>query len=123
MISGDPFRLRQVLDNLLSNAAKYTPAGGRIDVAIDTAATGQAEVSIIDNGFGMTPEELSRVFEPYFRAERAVRAGISGTGLGMGIVREIVAAHEGSIDVSSERGIGTRVTLRFPPRSPEEVQA
>lgn len=123
VISGDPFRLRQVLDNLLSNAAKYTPAGGRIDVAIDTAATGQAEVSIIDNGFGMTPEELSRVFEPYFRAGRAVRAGISGTGLGMGIVREIVAAHEGSIDVSSERGIGTRVTLRFSPRSPEEVQA
>lgn len=93
-----------MLDNLLSNAAKYTPAGGRIDVAIDTAATGQAEVSIIDTGFGMTPEELSRVFEPYFRTESAVRAGISGTGLGMGIVREIVAAHEGSIDVSSERG-------------------
>ncbi|MFF1540767.1 sensor histidine kinase [Microbacterium sp. NPDC058269] len=120
VISGDPFRLRQVLDNLLSNAAKYTPAGGRIDVAVDTAATGQAEVTIVDDGFGMAPEDLSRIFEPYFRTESAVRAGISGTGLGMGIVREIVAAHEGSIHVSSELGVGTRVTLRFPPRSPEE---
>jgi two-component system phosphate regulon sensor histidine kinase PhoR len=123
VISGDPFRLRQVLDNLLSNAAKYTPAGGRIDVAIDTAATGEAEVTIVDDGFGMAPEDLSRIFEPYFRTESAVRAGISGTGLGMGIVREIVAAHEGRIHVSSELGVGTRVTLRFPPRSPEEVPA
>lgn len=119
VISGDPFRLRQVLDNLLSNAAKYTPAGGRIDVGLETTATGQAEVTIVDDGFGMTPEDLSRVFEPYFRTDSAVRAGISGTGLGMGIVREIVAAHDGSIDVSSEAGVGTRVTLRFPPRSAE----
>ncbi|MGH3688837.1 MAG: sensor histidine kinase [Microbacterium sp.] len=123
VIAGDPFRLRQVLDNLLSNAAKYTSAGGRIDVALDTASTGQAQVTIVDDGFGMTPDEVSRVFEPYFRTESAVRAGISGTGLGMGIVREIVAAHEGSIEVSSEIGIGTRVTLRFPQRFPQEVQA
>ncbi|MFK3676425.1 sensor histidine kinase [Microbacterium sp. NPDC090218] len=122
LISGDAFRLRQVVDNLLSNAAKYTPAGGRIDVDLGTAATGQAEVTIVDEGFGMAPEDLARVFEPYFRTESAVRAGIGGTGLGMGIVREIVAAHEGSIDVTSEVGVGTRVTLRFPPRRVMEAQ-
>lgn len=122
IISGDAFRLRQVLDNLLSNAVKYTSAGGHISVGLAMVA-GQVEVTIVDDGAGMTAEELPRVFEPYFRTESAVRAGISGTGLGMGIVREIVAAHEGSIDVASEVGVGTRVTLRFPQRRFEEVDA
>ena len=123
VIYGDAFRLRQVLDNLLSNAVKYTAAGGRIDVGLRTATTGHAELTIADDGTGMTPEDLPRVFEPYFRTESAVRAGISGTGLGMGIVREIVTAHEGSIDIASEVGVGTRVTLRFPQRRVKEMQA
>ncbi|PRB16068.1 cell wall metabolism sensor histidine kinase WalK [Microbacterium sp. MYb62] len=123
VISGDAFRLRQVLDNLLSNAAKYTPPGGSIDVDLGVAPTGHAQLMIVDDGFGMAPEDLARVFEPYFRTEKAVRAGISGTGLGMGIVRDIVGAHDGSIDVASEVGGGTRVTLRFPQRSSKEPQA
>ncbi|KAB1862237.1 sensor histidine kinase [Microbacterium algeriense] len=123
VIYGDAFRLRQVLDNLLSNAVKYTPAGGRIEVSLGAAADGQAELAISDNGAGMGPDDLSRVFEPYFRTESAVRAGIGGTGLGMGIAREIVVAHEGIIDVASELGVGTRVTLRFPQRRVKEVQA
>ena len=123
VIYGDAFRLRQVLDNLLSNAVKYTAAGGRIDVGLRTADTGHAELTVEDDGTGMTPEDLPRVFEPYFRTESAVRAGISGTGLGMGIVREIVTAHEGSIDIASEVGVGTRVTLRFPQRRVKEMQA
>lgn len=122
VIHGDAFRLRQVLDNLLSNAVKYTPAGGSILVTLGLA-DGKAELAIIDTGTGMGPHELSRVFEPYFRTESAVRAGISGTGLGMGIAREIVAAHEGSIDVASDVGAGTRVTLRFPQRRVKEVSA
>lgn len=123
VIYGDAFRLRQVVDNVLSNAAKYTPAGGRIDIGLGTAATGDAEVTIVDEGTGMAPDDLARVFEPYFRSETAVRAGISGTGLGMPIVREIVAAHDGSIDISSEVGVGTRVRLRFPPHRAEETSA
>ncbi|WP_061018511.1 sensor histidine kinase [Microbacterium sp. CCH5-D1] len=114
VVSGDAFRLRQVLDNLLSNAVKYTPAGGIITVDLSTGPDGYAELAVSDNGTGMSPEDLSRVFEPYFRADSAMRAGIGGTGLGMGIAREIVAAHEGTIDVVSEAGTGTRVTLRFP---------
>lgn len=122
VISGDAFRLRQVLDNLLSNAAKYTPAGGRIKVDLDTVPDGQAELTVVDDGAGMTKADVHRVFEPYFRTDSAVSSGISGTGLGMGIVREIVAAHDGSIDVASEIGVGTRVTLRFPQRRVKETQ-
>ncbi|WP_244632415.1 HAMP domain-containing sensor histidine kinase [Microbacterium sp. Se63.02b] len=123
VIYGDAFRLRQVLDNLLSNAVKYTPQGGHIRIALGTSTDGHVELAIVDDGVGLTPEDLPRVFEPYFRTDSAVRAGISGTGLGMGIVREIVSAHEGSIDISSEVGLGTRVTLRFPQHRVKEARA
>ena len=123
VIYGDAFRLRQVLDNLLSNAVKYTPAGGRITVRLGSAADGQAELVIRDTGSGIAPDELPRVFDPYFRTDRAVLAGIAGTGLGMGIARGIVEAHEGSIVVESGLGAGTTITLRFPQRRVKEVLA
>lgn len=116
LIYGDAFRLRQVIDNLLSNAVKYTPAGGVITLGLTTAADGRAEVSITDTGPGISAEELPYVFEPYYRAEAARYSSIPGTGLGMGIVREIVAAHDGTIDVDSHVGQGTRITMRFPRR-------
>lgn len=122
VIHGDAFRLRQVLDNLLSNAVKYTPSGGRISVRL-RGMGGHAELVIADTGMGIAPDELPRLFEPYFRTDSAIRGGIAGTGLGMGIVREIVLAHDGSIDVASEVGVGTTVTLRFPRRRKKEVPA
>ena len=122
VIDGDAFRLRQVLDNLLSNAVKYTPSGGRITVRL-RGMGGHAELVIADDGMGIAPDELPRLFEPYFRTDSAIRGGIAGTGLGMGIVREIVLAHDGSIDVASEVGVGTTVTLRFPRRRKKEVPA
>lgn len=122
VIYGDAFRLRQVLDNLLSNAVKYTPAEGRIAVHLDTAPDGQAELSISDTGTGIAPDDLPRLFEPYFRSDRAVLAGVAGTGLGMGIARDIVQAHEGSISVASTVGEGTVVTLRFPQWRVKEVR-
>lgn len=114
IVEGDAFRLRQVLDNLLSNAVKYTPAGGRIDVVLGAHPDGHAEVAVVDTGSGIDPEDLPRLFEPYFRTETAVRGGIPGTGLGMGIAREIVTAHGGSIRVDSETGTGTTVVVRLP---------
>jgi PAS domain S-box-containing protein len=114
-IHGDAFRLRQVLDNILGNAVKYTPAGGHLTVRFETAPDGRAEVSIADTGAGIGPDDLPRVFEPYFRTARVVRAGITGTGLGMGIARDIVTAHDGTIEIASAVGSGTTVTLRFPP--------
>lgn len=122
VIDGDAFRLRQVLDNLLSNAVKYTPSGGRITVRM-RGMGGYAELVLTDDGMGIAPDELPRLFEPYFRTDSAIRGGIAGTGLGMGIVREIVLAHDGSIDVASEVGVGTTVTLRFPRRRKKEVPA
>lgn len=119
LISGDSFRLRQVLDNLLSNAVKYTPSGGRISARLRTTDR-HAELVIADSGMGIAPEDLPRLFEPYFRTDNAIRGGITGTGLGMGIAREIVTAHDGSIDVASEIGVGTTVTLRFPRRRKKE---
>ncbi|MGV2901233.1 sensor histidine kinase [Microbacterium sp. AGC62] len=122
IIHGDAFRLRQVLDNLLSNAVKYTPSGGRITARL-RAMGAQAELVLSDTGMGIAPDELPRLFEPYFRSDAAIRGGIAGTGLGMGIAREIVVAHEGTIEVTSEVGQGTTVTLRFPRRRKKEVQA
>ncbi|KJQ55057.1 Sensor histidine kinase RcsC [Microbacterium sp. SA39] len=122
-IHGDAFRLRQVLDNILGNAVKYTPSGGRLIVRFSSDADGRAQVSIADTGAGIGPDDLPRVFEPYFRTARVVRAGIAGTGLGMGIARDIVTAHDGTIDIESAVGAGTTVTLRFPrEQNPSEKQ-
>ncbi|WP_315107627.1 PAS domain-containing sensor histidine kinase [uncultured Microbacterium sp.] len=119
VITGDAFRLRQVLDNLLGNAVKYTPGGGRITVRL-AESDGHAEVTVADTGIGIAEEELPRLFEPYFRADSAVRGGIAGTGLGMGIARDIVVAHGGAILVASEVDVGTTVTVRFPRRMRED---
>ncbi|WP_127792441.1 cell wall metabolism sensor histidine kinase WalK [Agromyces sp. LHK192] len=110
---GDAFRLRQLVDNLVGNAIKYTPRGGTVDV------TGRAEgdvvvVTVRDTGIGMEPTDVDRVFEPYFRGSAAVDSGIPGTGLGLGIVRHIVDAHAGTIEIASELGSGTLVTVRIP---------
>lgn len=116
LIYGDAFRLRQAIDNLLSNAVKYTPAGGSIRVLLDPVPDEQAEIVIEDTGTGMSPADLERLFQPYFRSEQAALSGVAGTGLGMVVVQDIVTAHGGTIDVSSSPGNGTRMRLRFPRR-------
>ncbi|MBP3977601.1 cell wall metabolism sensor histidine kinase WalK [Microbacterium sp. BLY] len=121
VIDGDAFRLRQVLDNILGNAVKYTTGGGRITVRLEESGE-HAEVTVADTGIGIAEDELPRLFEPYFRADSAIRGGIAGTGLGMGIARDIVAAHDGVILVASEVDVGTTVTLRFPRRSKEVTE-
>lgn len=116
LIYGDAFRLRQAIDNVVSNAVKYTPAGGLIEVGLGRTDDGDAELVIADTGSGMTQDDVERLFEPYFRSERAERSGIPGTGLGMVVVQEVVTAHGGTIDVRSALGEGTRTSLRFPRR-------
>ena len=120
-IYGDAFRLRQVVDNLLSNAVKYTPSGGAITATLGTADDSQAEIVIADTGTGMSADEVDRLFDPYFRADRAKRDAVPGTGLGMGIARDIVTAHGGCVEVQSTVGEGTRITLRFPRRAQKEA--
>ncbi|MCR2784782.1 MULTISPECIES: PAS domain-containing sensor histidine kinase [unclassified Microbacterium] len=117
MIWGDAFRLRQLTDNLLGNALKYTPAGGTVHVSARHDGS-TVELSVADTGMGIAATELPHIFEPYFRSETAVESGIAGTGLGLSIVRTIVEAHGGTIHVDSEPGVGTTITIRIPAEAP-----
>ncbi|WP_448258254.1 sensor histidine kinase [Microbacterium aurum] len=112
-IVADGFRLRQMFDNLVSNAVKYTPRAGTVDVAVNTEGT-DAVVTITDTGIGIGADDLPRIFGDYFRAETAREAGLPGTGLGMGISRAIVEEHGGTLELTSEPGAGTTATVRLP---------
>ncbi|MDP3969695.1 MAG: ATP-binding protein [Nocardioides sp.] len=120
VVVGDQMRLGQVLDNLLTNAVKFTPAGGTVTVAVrrdegSGAGGGSVVVDVRDTGVGVDPEEVPRVFERLFRARHAVESHARGAGLGLSIAQAIVTAHGGSIAVQSEPGVGTTVSVRLPP--------
>lgn len=114
----DKLRLNQVLLNLLSNALKYTPAGGIVNLRIiekPGAPAGYAnyEITIKDTGIGMTEEFVARIFEPFEREKSTTASGIEGAGLGMAITKNIVDMMNGTIDVKSEQGVGTEFTVCF----------
>lgn len=112
----DPKKASQVVLNLLSNAYKYSPAGGAVQVRVErvAAANSAAEVAIhiSDQGIGMNPEQLSRLFERFYRAHPS--SEIPGTGLGMSIVKEIMTLLDGHIEIQSTPGQGTCVSLYLP---------
>jgi signal transduction histidine kinase len=122
VLDADPMRLGQAIDNLISNAVKFTPAGGSVEVALATAAD-RVEISVTDTGTGMTSEEAGAVFDRFFRTESANANQIQGTGLGLAITKLIVEAHAGTIAVSSEQNVGTtfRISLPREPRKPVHV--
>ncbi|RWZ52417.1 PAS domain-containing sensor histidine kinase [Labedella phragmitis] len=109
----DEGRYRQVIDNLLSNAVKYTPPGGSVTVEL-REIDGVARLVVRDTGVGMTQEEVSQLFDPFFRARQARDGAAGGFGIGLSIAHGIVLAHDGTIDVESEPGVGTTVTVRLP---------
>lgn len=110
---GDQGRLRQVLDNLIANALKFTEAGGQVVVGC-FAADGHLCVSVSDTGPGIADDERSRVFERLFRGRAAIRGEVEGAGLGLAICRAIVEAHHGRITVDSTPGQGSVFTIAFP---------
>jgi signal transduction histidine kinase len=112
-ISGDYARLHQVLDNLLSNALKFTPRGGRVEVRL-READGVVTVEVEDTGLGIPEEEQDRLFERFFRSSSATENAIPGTGLGLTITKAIVERHGGRIDLQSSEGSGTRVRVELP---------
>ena len=114
----DAFRLRQVVDNLLSNAIKYNSIGGRISVTVAATGSDQVEIRVTDTGRGMSLEEQKGLFERFYRAESVRGSTVHGTGLGLSISREIVVLHGGTIEVDSEPGRGTQVTVRVPRHDP-----
>jgi signal transduction histidine kinase len=113
VLHADRARLGQVLDNLISNALKFTPSGG--NVAVRTAQNADAIViEVSDNGMGMSAEDLAQLFQRFFRTESAGEQAIQGTGLGLAIVKAIVEAHDGAISVASVLGKGTVFRVELP---------
>lgn len=114
----DPVRIGQVVANLVGNAIKFTPRGGRVDVRVQAERGGGASITVVDSGIGIDPAELPRIFDRFFRGSRASEARGSGSGLGLAIVRGIVEMHGGTIAVESRLGSGAtfRVTLPAAPR-------
>jgi signal transduction histidine kinase len=108
----DKEKMEQVFKNLISNAAKYSPGKGLIRVTEKISGSDYVVV-VEDNGIGMTPEQMEKVFDKFYRVD-ASDTGIEGTGLGMTIIKNIVEAHNGRISLESEAGKGTRVTLTVP---------
>ena len=126
---GDSMRLLQILNNLLSNAYKYTPAGGTICIEVqemEQSSSSYAKLcfKVMDNGIGMSREFLAQIYDSFTREERSVTNTIQGTGLGMSIVKSLVDLMGGSIDVESMQGKGTCFELildfRIPERSVED---
>lgn len=109
----DADRIRQVLGNLLSNAIKYSPEGGTVGVRARRAGR-WFELSVSDEGIGMDAETQDRLFRKFFRADNTMARRIGGTGLGLALVREIVRAHGGGIDVESKPGEGSRFIVTLP---------
>jgi two-component system phosphate regulon sensor histidine kinase PhoR len=113
-VVSDPERVRRILENLIDNAVKYTPEGGRVDVAASAAPDGAALLEVADDGPGIAPEHLERIFERFYRVDKARSRALGGTGLGLSIVRHLADSIGASVTVSSQPGRGTRFTVRVP---------
>ena len=111
-VNGDIDRLEQVFNNLLDNALKHTPVGGKVGIIARQFSPTFIEVVISDTGPGIPPEQLPHVFERFYRADAP--AAKTGTGLGLAIAREIVRAHGGNIQVNSTPGKGTEFLVKLP---------
>ena len=109
-VKGDPLRLGQAVDNLVSNAIKFTPRGGVVSVSLREQGT-DAVVAVSDTGLGIAASEIDKLFSRFFRATSATRNAVPGVGLGLTITKAIVTAHHGVMSVESEEGVGT--SFRF----------
>ena len=117
-VVGDPDRLKQLLLNLVDNAIKYTPAGGEVKLSLERD-TQWVRVSVADNGMGIPADDLPKIFDRFYRVDKArarddSNGSIGGTGLGLAIVKWIAEAHGGRIEVKSEVGKGSTFTLWLP---------
>ena len=110
---GDTDQLAQALINLLDNAVKYTPEGGRVAVKVEMREE-ELEIQVSDTGVGIPLKEIPRIFERFYRVDRARSRELGGTGLGLSIVKHIVEAHGGTVSVKSKVGKGSRFILTFP---------
>ena len=112
-VVADKFGIERVILNILSNAIKYTPDNGKIKVYVGFVYN-DAYIKVIDNGIGIPEEDLTRIFERFYRVDKARSRELGGTGLGLSIAKEILDKNKGSIDIKSEVGKGTEVVIRIP---------
>jgi two-component system sensor histidine kinase BaeS len=112
-VFADPLRLRQIVGNLVSNAVRHTPSGGRVVLGACRTAEG-ARIEVSDTGTGIGPQDLPRVFDRFWRAEKSRSRRSGGSGLGLAIVRKLVEAHGGTVEAASTPGSGTVFTLHLP---------
>ncbi len=127
-VSGDRRRLAQVFRNLVDNAVKFSPPGGRVDVLAERGAEAPGGLSscvihVLDRGIGIPRSEQSRIFQRFYRVDPSRAKSVPGTGLGLAIVKHILILHGGSIRVESEPGKGSRFTVTLPAGTPHEVPA
>jgi signal transduction histidine kinase len=111
----DAAKIEQAIKNCLSNAYKFSPQRGEVTMRVEEVTHGKQRkilIAIEDQGIGMTPEQLERVFEKFYRADPSGK--IPGTGLGMAIIKSIIEQHGGTIEIASEYGKGTQVMLYLP---------
>lgn len=113
-IAGDPDRLAQIVANLLSNARRYTEPGGRVRLRVTDEDGRGAVLEVSDTGIGIDAEDLQQIFKRFWRADKSRSRATGGTGIGLAIVRELVNAHDGRIEVESHPGQGSRFSVSFP---------
>jgi two-component system, OmpR family, phosphate regulon sensor histidine kinase PhoR len=113
-IAGADTELLSAIGNLVNNAVRYTPEGGRIEVRWSRRADGGAELDVVDTGVGIAREHLPRLTERFYRVDSSRSRDTGGTGLGLSIVKHVVQRHGGEIDIQSEPGKGSRFRLIFP---------
>jgi two-component system phosphate regulon sensor histidine kinase PhoR len=117
LITGHAIRLEQALVNLLDNAVKFNQPGGEARIDAGNTPDGRIYISVSDTGSGMPSDDLPRIFERFYRVDRARSRAVGGTGLGLSIVKHVVERMEGSIKVESRLGKGSTFTILLPPTS------
>lgn len=125
MVLGDPFRISQIMNNLLSNAFKFTQKGDTVAVEVKQLSFQEQikyQIVVRDTGLGMSKEFLPKIFEPYARETRFSAGQVMGTGLGMPIVKNLVTQMSGQIQVESQLGKGTTFTVELPFQSAEQEE-
>ena len=114
-LRGDERRIRQVLFNLISNASKFTPDGGKVSVSASVGVKSGLRIQVEDTGVGIRPEDIETALTPFGQIHDARAPNDSGTGLGLPLAKSLVERHGGRFNLASKPGKGTTVTLRFPP--------
>jgi len=121
VLSADPMLFRRVMTNVLSNAFRYTPAGGRVTISLWQSSMDETTITITDTGVGIAAEDIDHIFSRFYRGKAAKKLVSRGTGLGLAIVKSIMDLHGGRIKIASTPGAGATVTLAFPSAPLEKI--